>query len=354
VRPPSPEQPFVLGVIQTPAGPVPQVSSNLTLRDHLGTLRVRWRFGRHSYRVDPGLYALNQPDQESPVLVSANYKLSFDHLRRAMSGRDAWILVLDTKGINVWCAAGKGTFGTLELARRVESSGIKQVTAQRELILPQLAGPGVASHQVRKLCGFKVVYGPVRALDLPAFLDNGRKATPQMRRVAFNTWDRAVLIPVEVVGASYHGLYVLAGALVLGGLAGPGGFWPGAISHGRVALAALLLVVAAGTVLAPLLLPWLPGRAFSLKGLWPGLAASLALAALYTHGLLGGPTAEMAAWLVLIPAMSSYLAMDLTGVSSFTSLSGVKKEMRLALPWQIAAGAAGVLLWLGGVFRFLA
>jgi acetyl-CoA decarbonylase/synthase complex subunit gamma len=83
------------------------------------------------YSIEPGLYALGAPDRESPVLVSANYKMSFDELRSALPGRDLWILVLDTKGINVWCAAGKGTFGTEELVKRIASSGLSQVVAHR-------------------------------------------------------------------------------------------------------------------------------------------------------------------------------------------------------------------------------
>ena len=80
-------------------------------------MKVRWGIGRMNYRVDPGLYSLGNPDALSPVLVSANYKMSFDRLRESLPGRNAWILVLDTDGVNVWCAAGKGTFGTEELTR---------------------------------------------------------------------------------------------------------------------------------------------------------------------------------------------------------------------------------------------
>ena len=79
-----------------------------------------------NYKVDPGLYALGEPNADSPVLVSANYKLSFDALRSALPGRNFWILVIDTDGINVWCAAGKGTFSTEELVSRIESSGLAQ------------------------------------------------------------------------------------------------------------------------------------------------------------------------------------------------------------------------------------
>ena len=178
--------------METPAGKIPRVSSSLGWEDHWGALKVRWGVGRMRYTIDPGLYALGNPDQSSVVLVTANYKLTFDCLRQALPKLDAWVLVLDTKGINVWCAAGKGTFGTGELVDRIRIAGLERVVNHRELILPQLAGPGISAHQVKKLSGFKVIYGPIGARDLPAFLDAGRKATPEMRRKTFTlapeTW----------------------------------------------------------------------------------------------------------------------------------------------------------------------
>jgi hypothetical protein len=165
-------QSFVTGSVNTSVGLVPQISSSLFKSDHWGTIKARWGVGRMNYTVDPGLYALGNPDSKSPVLVTANYKMSFDRLRSALPGRNAWILVLDTKGINVWCAAGKGTFGTEELLRRIESSGLKNIVSHRKLILPQLGAPGVASHTVKNISGFKVCYGPIRAEDLPGYLDS--------------------------------------------------------------------------------------------------------------------------------------------------------------------------------------
>ena len=120
------DQPFVIGRITTPIGEVPQVSSDLTPADRWGAVKARWGVGRMQFTVDPGLYALGNPNEESPVLATANYKMSFDALRRALPGLEAWILVLDTRGINVWCAAGKGTFGTEELVGRIQSSGLEQ------------------------------------------------------------------------------------------------------------------------------------------------------------------------------------------------------------------------------------
>ena len=337
-------QPFVLGATATGAGPVPRVSGELSPADQRGALKVRLGFGRHDYKVAPGLYALNSPGPGSPVLVSANYKLSFDHLRRAARELDAWLLVLDTKGVNVWCAAGKGTMGTAELAGRVRSSGLERVVSHRKLLLPQLAAPGVAAHLVKKQCGFGVTYGPVLARDLPAFLAAGMKADPAMRRVKFPLRDRTVLAPVELTQVLQVYLWLLPLLLVLAGLGGlvsGVGFWGAMAGAGLRAVGAMLLAALAGAVASPILLPWLPGRAFSLKGLWPGLAGAALLWAFWP----GPADAELMAWCLAVPALSSFLAMNFTGASTYTSLSGVKKEMRRAVPLQIAATALGLGLW---------
>jgi acetyl-CoA decarbonylase/synthase complex subunit gamma len=306
------------------------------------------------YTIDPGLYALGEPDADSPVLVSANYKMSFDRLREAFPNRDAWILVLDTRGINVWCAAGKGTFGTAELVSRIESSNLSRVVSHRKVILPQLAAPGVAAHTVKKLAGFTVIYGPIEAKDLPAFIDGGLKATREMRYKSFTPWERFVLIPVELVIAMKKALVIMLALVLLAGLLGlarPGGFFTNASSYGIHSALALFIGVFAGAVLTPLLLPWLPGRAFSVKGLSVGLVAALGWAALRFEAWNSwAGRLEILAWLLIIPAVAAYLAMNFTGASTYTSLSGVKKEIRWALPFQIGASALGLIIWLGVLF----
>jgi acetyl-CoA decarbonylase/synthase complex subunit gamma len=341
----------VIGSVETPQGKVPQVSSEWTSADYLGTFKARWGIGRMNYKVDPGLYALGKPDEKSPVFVTANYKMSFDRLRKALPGRNVWILVLDTKGINVWCAAGKGTFGTEELAARIASNGLDRVVSHREVILPQLSAPGVAGHQVRKLSGFKAVFGPIRAEDLPAFMDAGMKASAEMRLKTFPTRERFVLIPVELVGALKAAVVIAPVLLLLSGLLGPSGFWANVANHGVFAVLALLTAVLAGAVLTPLLLPWLPGRAFSVKSVLPAVFCSLLLLLWRARGGVGlGSPIEMIAWILLIPAVSAYLAMNFTGASTYTSLSGVKKEMRWSLPFQIGGGAMGLALWIWSMF----
>ena len=338
---------FVDGRVETPAGPVPRVHSRIGSGDVLGRWKVRWGIGRDRYRVAPGLYALGAPGADSPVLVTANYKLTFDVVRRDAAGLDAWILVLDTLGINVWCAAGEGSFGTGEVIRRVTEARLPEVVRHRTLIVPQLGAPGVAAHEVRKGCGFSVVYGPVRARDIRPFLEAGRRASPAMRRVDFPLMDRLVLTPVEIVGLLRPAGWAAVVLFLLAGL-GPGIFSPGAAwERGFPAVAALVAAILAGAVATPVLLPWLPGRSFSVKG---GLAGAIlaACAVMWSRGPVEAPAAL--ALLLAMTAVSSFVAMNFTGATPFTSPSGVEKEMRRALPVQGILAAMAGLFWVGGPF----
>lgn len=337
-------QPFVIGAWDTPAGPVPMVEGRLTGADRLGGCKARWGVGRMRYTVDPGLYALGRPGSEDPILVSANYKLSFDNLRAALPGRDAWILVLDTNGINVWCAAGKGTMGTDNLVQSLKDSGLKRIVSHRRVIAPQLGAPGIAAHEVRRRDGFRVVFGPVQASDLPAFLDAGNEATPAMRMKTFTLRERLVLVPIELVQALAYALPVAAVLALLGAALGPDGFGAAFLGWGLPMALTLIAAVLAGAVAGPLLLPWLPGRAFATKGLVAGALAGLVAVGLGRPDFLAG-----LGWYMISLSVSSFLLMNFTGASTYTSLSGVKREMRWAVPVQIGLGAAGLIAWLAGL-----
>ena len=345
------DQPFVTGSFPTATGDIPRIASALTFHDHWGTFKARWGVGRHDYKVDPGLYALGSPDENSPVLVTANYKMSFDVLRSSMGERNYWILVLDTDGVNVWCAAGKGTFGTDELVDRIASTRLAEVVAHRRIVIPQLAGPGIAAHEVKKRSGFKVVYGPILAEHINRFVDAGFEATPEMRRRDFSLRERIILIPVELVDALKIAAMIAPLLLLVGGLLGPGSFFANVASNGLFAVVALIAAILAGAVVTPILLPWLPGRAFSMKGLLPGLAAAGILAVMrYDPTGTAANQLEILGWFLLIPALATFLSMNFTGASTYTSLSGVRKEMRYAVPVQIAAALIGAALWIGSGF----
>lgn len=325
--------PWITGTIQTPAGPVPVIATELTLKDKWGAVKVRWSFGRNSYSIPPGLYAVGTPAAESPVLVTANYKLTLDTLRRELTELNAWILVLDTKGINVWCAAGKGTFGTAEIVNRIGITRLASVVSHRTLILPQLGAPGVSAHEVTRLSGFRVVYGPIRATDVKKFLADGIKATPEMRRVRFTTLDRLILTPVELVPAIRSAVFAFGLLFVLNNI--------GLTHFNSLDMWAVLGAIVAGAFLSPVLLPWIPGRMFSLKGAFLGLLWAGTLIAVATPGVLGS-----IGYLLLLPAVSSFLAMNFTGASTYTSFSGVKKEMTLSVPPMVIAGILGLILLL--------
>ena len=336
---------WIVGVVNSLTGSIPRVATKLNLQDRLSTIKVRVGLRRMHYTVEPGLYAVGRPTAESPVFVSANYKLSFDHLRRELEGIDGWIMVIDTKGINVWCAAGKGTFGTEEIIRRIESTRLPEVVSHRQIIVPQLGAPGVAAHEVKRRSSFRVIYGPVRARDIPKFLNEGMNTSPEMKRVFFNLSDRIVLIPMELVQWSPFALVAALVFFLLTGISRNGYAFPGWTGGREVVI--LLLAFISGSALVPMFLPWLPGRALFLKGMITGLlmAGVLLITGLIPFAQTAGHL-ETAAWILLIPAISAFTAMNFTGSTTYTSLSGVKREMRYAIPAQIAVAVAGLALWI--------
>jgi hypothetical protein len=329
------------GWFSTGAGKVPRIGSRLTLADHIGACKARWGIGRMDYTVPAGLYAIGFPTPEDPVVVTANYKMSYDIVRRVLAGRNVWLLVLETFGVNVWCAAGKGTFGTDELVRRIHATGLGKVVSHRRLILPILGAPGVAAFEVTGRTGFSIIYGTIRASDLPAYLDNGMATTPAMRELTFSLYERLVLVPVEIVHA-LKSLILVAGLIFLTATL------VSSMEAGIIAVIAFLGAVLTGLVIAPLLLPWIPGRGFALKGAMAGVAWSLLF-----YYLAGGPgwspSVTIAAFLAL-PAVSAFYNLNFTGCTNFTSRSGVKKEMRISIPAIFGALLLAALILLLGMF----
>ncbi len=333
---------WVKGSIDTPSGRISLVETKLTYQDILGAWKARWGIKRMNYRVSPGLYGVGTPDDASPVLVTANYKMSFDRLRKELSGLNVWIMVLDTKGINVWCAAGKGTFGTAELVRRIAAVGLGRIVSHRTIILPQLGAPGVAAHEAHKESGFKIVYGPVRARDIKVFLESNMRPTREMRRVKFGFLDRLVLTPMELAGI-LKPVAILAAALII---AGATGFVSVTFSAVYPFIGAVLI----GAVVGPACLPWIPGRSFSWKGWILGFLWAAAVLGLNETLLQDGGAWNALPLLLLLPAISAFLTLNFTGASTYTSLSGVRREMRFAMPVIVATASVGIGVWLVGRF----
>ncbi|MBN1926110.1 MAG: hypothetical protein JW798_09760 [Prolixibacteraceae bacterium] len=320
---------------------IPSVSAKWTGNDFANAVKVRWGIGRNNSKITPGIYKIGNPNSQSDIFVSANYKLSFDILRKNLNAFDAWILVIDTKGVNVWCAAGKGTFGTENLVRSINKNSIKDIVTHRRLIVPQLGAVGVAAYKIMELTGFRVIFGPVRASDISEFVKAGYKATPGMRRVDFPFYERAKLIPVDLVYWKYRLIAALFVVFLFSGLDRSGFLFSKMFQTSLFPVLNILTGYFAGIVITPLLLPVFPVRAFSLKGALCGLIFIAIL-----NWFFIAPTIERIALGLIGIAVASFTALNFTGATTYTSLSGVKLEMKWAIPFQIGFAAVGLLLFI--------
>ncbi len=309
--------------------------SNINLGNIMDHLLARLGFMRMGHLVIPGIYKLGDPNPESPVFVTANYTLSFDALRSSLKDIDCFILVLNTFGINVWCAAGKGTFGTEELIRKIDETKLVKIIKHRNLILPQLGAPGVSAHKVKEKAGFNIKYGPVRAADIPDYLRN-KKISSQARRVKYTLKDRIILIPVEFVHV------VLPIILICGILF---------FTIGLIPSLAMACAIFAGSVLFPVLLPWLPTKNFSTKGLILGGAVAVSFGLTHILNNLNQSwifiLISSIAYLLSLPPITAFLALNFTGATTFTSRSGVRKEIFTYFPfmvWMFTGGMAFFLI----------
>lgn len=160
--------------------------------------------------TQPGLRRVGEPGPFSPVIVTGNYDLTVRRVMRALRGVDAWLVVAPSGGINVWCAAAGGHLSTHQVVTALKTSGVEERVRHRRAILPQLAATGVQAREVSRRCKWRVRFGPVYAVDLPAYLDGGERKGDDMRHVRFAlaerlemaaTWAAPTAIVAGVAGA---------------------------------------------------------------------------------------------------------------------------------------------------------
>jgi hypothetical protein len=344
--------PFIDGYVSGAHGRVARLKTTLDSKDRLGTIKVRLGFGRDNYMVPPGLYAVGNPNKSSPILATANYKLTVDMLRCNVQGLDIWLMVIDTKGINVWCAAEKGTFSTYEVIKKIKELKLKDLVNHRTIILPQLCAPGVAAYQVLKNSGFKAIFGPIKAEDIKEFMSSGMKATEEMRTISFDASSRLLLTPIEVVH-SFKLLLIMLASVLIYNIVGYNGFNLAAlITDSLIGFVPLATAVLTGCIIVPFLLPYLPFSAFAAKGLLAGIVLDIILLLLKDNILmLRSNPLLLIAYCIIIPIVTALLSLNFTGSTTYTSFSGVKKETKITLPIIKAATVLGVILVI--VSRFL-
>jgi NAD-dependent dihydropyrimidine dehydrogenase PreA subunit len=151
-------------------------------------------------RVQPfptrtGLVRIGNPGRHSPVLLTGNFTLTVQRVRHALVGLDAYLLIANSRGVNVWCAATGGLFTDHDVVSVLKTSGVDRLVDHRRVILPQLAATGIDGKTIRRKTGWHTIWGPVEARDIPAFLAANQQVTRAMRTVTF-PWVRRLEMAV--------------------------------------------------------------------------------------------------------------------------------------------------------------
>jgi len=163
------------------------------------------------HRAPTGVVRIGSPGRDAPVLLTGNFTLTVRRARRALDGVDAWLLVADSRGINVWCGAGGGHLTHHDVISAIRTSGIDDLIDHRQLILPQLAATGVERRPIEQATGWQTRWGPARIEDLPAVLARGGSVHGRERRMRFPLWERLDMaamwsLPMTLIGAPIFGV----------------------------------------------------------------------------------------------------------------------------------------------------
>jgi len=255
----------------------------------------------------PGLYRIGNPGAESPLLTTANYRLTVNLVRKYLKGFNVWLLVNDTRGVNVWCSAGERNFSASEIAITLAASQADRLIQRRELILPKLCLNGVRLGEVKARSGFVARIGPVYAKDLPAYLSAGGELGAGMDRIRFNFQNRLWFgVPFAVFMSLITGVLALALPwLIRKDLP----LWFGMTS---------LLIAATYT--------WLPTRRHLVKGLVLGAGMALAVALYqFSHQAVGWDLARNS---ILLIALGLFVTADFSGVTPVSNRTLVEKEFK--------------------------
>lgn len=277
------------------------------------------------HRTATGLFAVGTPTRDSPVLVTGNFTLTVRRLRAVLRGRDLWLLVADSKGINVWCAAGGGHFSHHSIIAAVRVAGLADKVDHREIILPQLCATGVERRRITETTGFSTRWGPARLEGLPAFLDRGARLHKADRVMRFPLWERLEMasmwgVPMLVVAVPL--LVLLSG-------------WPTALAAGS-AMAAMVCGLFA-------LLPSLAIKGGRRYLTFAGFAAAASLLGAGLLAAAGLVTAgHLAAIVVTCLVAIGLLSVDLAGTTPWydSDVHTILNPLQVELVSERCSGAA--------------
>jgi acetyl-CoA decarbonylase/synthase complex subunit gamma len=277
------------------------------LKDY-GKALISWIFlFMRVFTIKPGLYYIGEMDENAPLLVTANNFLTVFLLARRLSDKKVRLLIIDTKGINVWCSAGEGSFSSKDIIEKATNCGLLTEKGKVSMILPKLSFAGVKLEELRKH-GINPIIGPLYAKDVPAFLGQDKLENQIYERVHFGLQSRAFTALPTAIQFFYYFLGVYVITL---GYAPPDVIW-----------------IATGLAfIYPLLFPWLPGKYFSVKGIY--LALLVAIVSTYFHY----DSVKVQLLLIFfLFATSIFIGLSYTGNSAVSNYTSVRKETARFLP----------------------
>ncbi len=121
--------------------------------------------------VTEGIYEINNPDENSPVMVTTNFALTYFIVSGEIEGSrvPAWLLIKDSEGLSVMTAWAAGKFAGDDVGMFVKKCGIMDKVKHQELIIPGYAA-AIAGDVEEELAGWTITVGPREAAHIPGFL----------------------------------------------------------------------------------------------------------------------------------------------------------------------------------------
>jgi acetyl-CoA decarbonylase/synthase complex subunit gamma len=122
-------------------------------------------------QVQPGVYEINDPQPEDPVLVTTNFSITYFSVANEVegSGQQAWLLVTDAEGMSVLTAWAAGKFDAERIAKDVKRFDVASRVSKHRVVIP--GHVAVLSGELEEeLPGWEIRVGPREAVDLPAFM----------------------------------------------------------------------------------------------------------------------------------------------------------------------------------------
>jgi len=121
-------------------------------------------------QVQPGIYEINDPKPEDPVLVTTNFSITYFSVKNEVEGNGlrAWLVVADAEGMSVLTAWAAGKFDSERIAKDVKAFGVADKVSKKRIVLP--GAVAVLSGELEEeLPGWQILVGPREAVDIPSY-----------------------------------------------------------------------------------------------------------------------------------------------------------------------------------------